>query len=279
MLPPKAKNQDLRNYSVIPIQAAMDKRLHGTAALSLLVVICTYTDQLGVTWVSQDRLAVDLGVSRTAIAKQMRRLRDLGYIVYAKKRSKYQKTTSVRVVFPTAPEDEQEAKANLTAASQIALEETRQAAAQEQKQQFIESRKNLKKPVDNSGTCDFQRSHQPVTSRGHTERDNRTYNNNIYNDEARQFSALFLKICNEYGTPRNVNDRDISVIARWIREGLTMQTWSEILTNHATYCYKNRRDLARGIGYFQVPVSKALGRSSSSQVNQTIQGIVRNTRS
>ena len=279
MLPPKAKNQDLRNYSVIPIQAAMDKRLHGTAALSLLVVICTYTDPLGVTWVSQDRLAVDLGVSRTAIAKQMRRLRDLGYIVYAKKRSRYQKTTSVRVVFPNAPEDEQEAKANLTAASQIALEETRKEAAQEQKQQFIESRKHLKKPVDKSGTCDFQRSHVGVTSRGHTERDIRTYNNNIYNDEARQFSALFLKICNEYGTPRNVNDRDIQVIARWIRDGLTMQAWSEILTNHATYCYKNRRDLARGIGYFQVPVSKALARSSSSQVNQAIQGIVRNTRS
>ena len=257
----------------------MDKRLHGTAALSLLVVICTYTDQLGVTWVSQDRLAVDLGVSRTAIAKQMRRLRDLGYIVYAKKRSKYQKTTSVRVVFPSAPENEDEAKANLTAASQIVLEETRQAAAQEQKQQFLKTFKLNKKPVDNSSTCDPQRSHLPVTSRGHTERDNRTYNNNIYNDEARQFSALFLKICNEYGTPRNVNDRDILVIARWIREGLTMQTWSEILTNHATYCYKNRRDLARGIGYFQVPVSKALGKSSSHQVNQAIQGIVRNTRS
>tara|TARA_B100000123_G_scaffold46079_3_gene30617 strand:- start:4417 stop:5256 length:840 start_codon:yes stop_codon:yes gene_type:complete len=279
MLPPKAKNQDLRNYSVIPIQAAMDKRLHGTAALSLLVVICTYTDQLGVTWVSQDRLAVDLGVSRTAIAKQMRRLRDLGYIVYAKKRSKYQKTTSVRVVFPSAPEDEDEAKANLTAASQIVLEETRQAAAEEQKQQFLKTFKLNKKPVDNSTTCDPQRSHLPVTSRGHTERDNRTYNNNIYNDEARRFSALFLKICNEYGTPRNVNDRDILVIARWIREGLTMKVWSEILTNHATYCYKNRRDLARAIGYFQVPVSKALGKSSNPQVDQAIQGIVRNTRS
>ena len=278
MLPPKAKNQDLRNYSVIPIQAAMDKRLHGTAALSLLVVICTYTDQLGVTWVSQDRLAVDLGVSRTAIAKQMRRLRDLGYIVYAKKRSKYQKTTSVRVVFPTAPQDEQEAKANLTAASQIALEETRQAAAQEQKQQFIKSYKLNKKPVDNSSTCDPQRSHLPVTSRGHTERDNRTYNNNIYNDDARRFSALFLKICNEYGTPRSVNDKDILVIARWIREGLTMPMWSEILTNHATYCYNNRRDLARGIGYFQVPVSKALGRSSNVQANQAIRNIVKNTR-
>jgi len=256
----------------------MDKRLHGTAALSLLVVICTYTDQLGVTWVSQDRLAVDLGVSRTAIAKQMRRLRDLGYIVYAKKRSKYQKTTSVRVVFPTAPQDEQEAKANLTAASQIALEETRQAAAQEQKQQFIKSYKLNKKPVDNSSTCDPQRSHLPVTSRGHTERDNRTYNNNIYYDEARRFSALFLKICNEYGTPRNINEKDLLVIARWIREGLTMQTWSEILTNHATYCYKNRRDLARGIGYFQVPVSKALGRSSNVQANQAIRNIVKNTR-
>ena len=257
----------------------MDKRLHGTAALYLLVVICTYTDQLGVIWVSQDRLAADLGVSRTAIAKQMRRLRDPGYIVYAKKRSKYQKTTSVRVVFPTAPQDEQEAKANLTAASQIALEETRQAAAQEQKEQFIKSYKLNKKPVDNSSTCDPQRSHLPVTSRGHTERDNRTYNNNIYNDDDRQFSALFLKICNEYGTPRSVNDRDILVIARWIRDGLTMKAWSEILTNHATYCYKNKRDLARGIGYFQVPVSKALARSSSPQVNQAIQGIVRNTRS
>ena len=278
MLPPKAKNQDLRNYSVIPIQAAMDKQLHGTAALSLLVVICTYTDQLGVTWVSQDRLAVDLGVSRTAIAKQMRRLRDLGYIVYAKKRSKYQKTTSVRVVFPTAPQDEQEAKANLTAASQIALEETREAAAQEQKQQFIKSYKLNKKPVDNSSTCDPQRSHLPVTSRGHTERDNRTYiNNNIYND-ARRFSALFLKICNEYGTPRSINEKDIQVIARWIREGLTMQTWSEILTNHATYCYNNKRDLARGIGYFQVPVSKALGRSANVQANQVMRDIVKNTR-
>ena len=278
MLPPKAKNQDLRNYSVIPIQAAMDKQLHGTAALSLLVVICTYTDQLGVTWVSQDRLAVDLGVSRTAIAKQMRRLRDLGYIVYAKKRSKYQKTASVRVVFPAAPQDEQEAKANLTAASQIALEETRQAAAQEQKQQFIKTYKLNKKPVDNSSTCDPQRSHVPVTSRGHTERDNRTYiNNNIYND-ARRFSALFLKVCNDYGTPRSVNDRDVEVIARWIREGLTMPMWSEILKNHAMYCYKNRRDLARGIGYFQVPVSKALGRSSNAQANQVMRDVVKNTR-
>ncbi len=255
----------------------MDKRLHGTAALSLLVVICTYTDPLGVTWVSQDRLAVDLGVSRTAVAKQMRRLRDLGYIVYAKKRSKYQKTTSVRVVFPSAPQDEQEAKANLTAASQIALEETRQAAAQEQKEQYIKS--HNKKPGNKLTRCDPQRSQVGVTSRGHIERDNRTYNNNIYNDEARRFSALFLKICNEYGTPRSINDRDIQVIARWIRDGLTMRMWCDILANHATYCYENRRDLARGIGYFQVPVSKALARSSSSQVNQAIQGIVRNTRS
>jgi len=208
----------------------------------------------------------------------MRRLRDLGYIVYAKKRSKYQKTASVRVVFPAAPQDEQEAKANLTAASQIALEETRQAAAQEQKQQFIKTYKLNKKPVDNSSTCDPQRSHVPVTSRGHTERDNRTYiNNNIYND-ARRFSALFLKVCNDYGTPRSVNDRDVEVIARWIREGLTMPMWSEILKNHAMYCYKNRRDLARGIGYFQVPVSKALGRSSNAQANQVMRDVVKNTR-
>ena len=89
---------------------------------------------------------------------------------------------------------------------------------------------------------------------------------------------MFLKICNEYGTPRSINEKDIQVIARWIREGLTMQTWSEILTNHATYCYNNKRDLARGIGYFQVPVSKALGRSANVQANQVMRDIVKNTR-
>jgi DNA-binding Lrp family transcriptional regulator len=278
MLPPKAKNQDLRNYSVIPIQAAMDKRLHGTAALSLLVVICTYTDQLGVTWVSQDRLAVDLGVSRTAIAKQMRRLRDLGYIVRAKKRSRWQKTSSIKVVFPTAPEDEQEAKANLTAAQQIQVEEGRRQAGLQFEQEHNFS---TKKPVDNSEDV------QPLEVAGGATPGsctNTPYNDiciNTYIDESRQFCVMFLRSAESFGTPRNINDRDIEVMTSWIRNGLTSEKWAKILGDHWQYCRSQGRDYARGIGFFAIPVEKATGkprRSNNQDAKSILQKAVRSTR-
>ena len=93
------KPKDARNYCVLPIEATTDKRLvKHMAAYRLLARICTYTDNVGVTFVSQDRLAADLGVSRQAINKQMRLLREFGYIVYAKKRYSTQRTTSIKVI-------------------------------------------------------------------------------------------------------------------------------------------------------------------------------------
>ena len=77
MLVPRKKNEDLRNYSVLPFEAARDTRLHGTAALSVLCVLCTYTDQLGVTWVSQGKIARDMGISRTAVTRQIKKLIEL----------------------------------------------------------------------------------------------------------------------------------------------------------------------------------------------------------
>ena len=136
----------------------------------------------------------------------------------------------------------------------------------------------IQQPVDNSGTCYIQRSHHAVTSRGNTNENIITNNkDNIYND-ARRFCSLFLKICESYGTPRNINERDIQTVSHWIKDGLSMEEWSAILKNHAEYCYKNRRDMARGIGYFQVPVSKALGKSKDYRANDIIKGIVKGKR-
>ena len=287
MLVPRKKNEDLRNYSVLPFDAARDKRLHGTAALSVLCVLCTYTDQLGVTWVSQGRIAKDMGINRTAVTRQIKKLVEFGYIEKVKKFSKHQKSDSLKVVFKRAPKDLNEAKANLTAAEQIRIEEQREQARKEQLHSYNQTRQKqglnpIQQPVDNSvdkqTTCYTQMSHQPVTSRGNTNENNRTYiNNNIYND-ARRFCSLFLRICESYGTPRNINDRDIQTVSHWIKDGLTMEDWSAILKNHAEYCYKNRRDMARGIGYFQVPVSKALGKSKDYRANDIIKGIVKGKR-
>jgi len=283
MLVPRKKNEDLRNYSVLPFDAARDKRLHGTAALSVLCVLCTYTDGLGVTWVSQGRIAKDMGISRTAVTRQIKNLIEFGYIEKVKKFSKHQRSDSLKVVFKRAPKDLDEAKANLNASEQIAIEERREQAKVDQLKLVNQSRQKqglnpIQQPVDNSGTCYTQMSHQPVTPRGNTNENIITNNkDNIYND-ARRFCSLFLRICESYGTPRNINERDIQTVSHWIKDGLSMDEWSAILKNHAEYCYKNRRDMARAIGYFQVPVSKALGKSKDYRANDIIKGIVKGKR-
>jgi len=275
MKPPMAKNKDLRNFAVIPIEACRDHRLHGTAAFSVLALICSYCDYLGVTWVSQGRIASELGVSRQAVAKQIKKLREYGYIKDAKPLNKWQKTRSIRVVFKNAPNDLDEAKANLTAAQQIGVEEGRRKAAQEFKAK-------AKPPVDNSEDVQPLEVAGGATSGSCT---NTPYNDksiNYYSDEARQFCVMFLRSAESFGTPRNINDRDIDVMSQWIRNGLTREKWAKILQDHWEYCRDKSRDYARAIGYFTNPVERVTTRKASSynqDAKTLFQKAVRSTRS
>jgi hypothetical protein len=81
---------------------------------------------------------------------------------------------------------------------------------------------------------------------------------------------LFLQAADAYGTPRIWNDRDEQLAESWARQGLSLEQWGEIVRDHCTYCQKNARDLARGLGYFSKPVSRALGSSNSEEVNQVL---------
>ena len=71
MRPDDIKPKDLRKYSILPFNAVMDKRINRTRALHVLAALCSYVDRNGVTFVSQDRLAADLGISRQAVNKQL----------------------------------------------------------------------------------------------------------------------------------------------------------------------------------------------------------------
>ena len=285
MKPPMAKNKDLRNFAVIPIEACRDHRLHGTAAFSVLALICSYCDYLGVTWVSQGRIASELGVSRPAVARQIKKLKEYGYIVNARPINKWQKSRSMRVVFKRAPEDLDEAKANLTAAQQIGVEEGRRKAGEQFKAQAAESLEKINRkpkqdgnqPVDNSLGGVTLEVTGGVTSRGYTTTPYNDIGNTTYSDEARQFCVMFLRSAESFGTPRNIQDRDIDVMASWIRNGLTREQWATILQSHWDYCRKNLRDYARGIGYFANPVAKATGNSTPKR-NDTLAQAVRSLR-
>lgn len=274
MKPPMAKNKDLRNYCVIPIEAVRDHRLHGTSAFSVLALICTYTDYLGVTWVSQGRIAQELGVSRPAVARQIKKLKELGYLVEEKALNKWQTTKSLKVVFKNAPKDIEEAKANLTAAQQIGVEEGRRQAADEFKAK-------AKAPVDNSLGGVTSEVTGGVTPLGYT---NEPYNDksiSINSDEARQFCVMFLRSAESFGTPRIINDRDVDVMSTWIRNGLTREKWAKILQDHWNYCRDKHRDYARGIGYFANPVDRVTSRkprSYNQDANSILKRAVRSTR-
>jgi len=275
MKPPMAKNKDLRNYCVIPIEAVRDHRLHGTSAFSVLALICTYTDYLGVTWVSQGRIAQELGVSRPAVARQIKKLKELGYLVEEKALNKWQTTKSLKVVFKNAPKDIEEAKANLTAGQQITVEEQRRQAQDEFKAK-------AKAPVDKSKGGVTSEVTGGVTPLGYT---NEPYNDksiSINSDEARQFCVMFLRSAESFGTPRIIQDRDIDVMSQWIKNGLTREKWAKILQDHWEYCRDKHRDYARGIGYFANPVERVTSRkprSYNQDANSILKRAVRSTRS
>lgn len=89
---------DQRKVSVLPIRAVFDQKLtHG--GLQVLAAICAFSNRAGITWVSQTRLAKDLGISQQAVAKQFKQLRELGYVETVKKGFRGERTDTIRVIF------------------------------------------------------------------------------------------------------------------------------------------------------------------------------------
>lgn len=89
---------DLRKVAVLPIRAVFDQKLtHG--ALQVLAAVCAFANRAGITWVSQTRLAKDLGISQQAVAKQFKQLREHGYLETVRKGFKGERTDTLRVIF------------------------------------------------------------------------------------------------------------------------------------------------------------------------------------
>ena len=89
---------DQRKVCIMPIRAVFDKQMtHG--ALQALAALCAYCNRAGITWVSQTRLASELGISQQAVAKQFKQLRELGYLETVRKGFKGERTDTLRVIF------------------------------------------------------------------------------------------------------------------------------------------------------------------------------------
>ena len=267
--------KDLRRYSILPIKAVQDPDINRTAALAVLAVICSYTDELGRTFVSQARIASDLGISRQAANRQVKKLLDKGYLVYARKQYKKQLTNTVKVIYDEDIKTEDEARSALTVKQQIELAERELGLVG----------KSVYKDVDISDK-DTGVQHQGLQVGATLEvagcatsevalNESLTSNNNGIKEDAKRMCVMFSRAADAHGTPRTFQDRDLLVMETWVRQGLDAETWREILTSHTSWCRSNGRDMARGIGYFEQPVRHAMGRSKDPALNAVLQGLAK----
>lgn len=96
---------DQRTLCVLPFRAVADKQLTD-GALRVLAAICSYCNRAGITWVSQAKIAKDLGVTQQAISKHAKLLVSLGYLQIVRKGFRGERNNTIRVIFdPTVDTD------------------------------------------------------------------------------------------------------------------------------------------------------------------------------
>jgi len=120
--PKQLKAKDLRAFAVVPIRAIKDARMT-PKTLRVLIAYCSYCDHIGRTFVSQQRVGQDIGSSRSAVSNHVRKLRDYGYMVYAKPLWRGQRSTSNRIVFDPQVKLEETIRSRLSPKQQMELNE------------------------------------------------------------------------------------------------------------------------------------------------------------
>ena len=89
---------DQRKLAVIPIRACTDRRL-SEGMMRALILICSYCNRAGITWVGQAKLAEQLKVSQQAISKQVVKLTKLGYLEVIWKAKPGERMNTWRVIY------------------------------------------------------------------------------------------------------------------------------------------------------------------------------------
>ena len=94
----KTRLPDQRKIAVIPLRALRDKTLRN-GAIRVLGLVCSYANRAGITWVSQNRIAEELGITRSGVTHYITHLRSKGYIERIKKGKKLRFTSTLRIIY------------------------------------------------------------------------------------------------------------------------------------------------------------------------------------
>lgn len=157
---------DQRKLAIIPIRAAADRSLT-EGMLRTLLLIASYTNRAGITWVGQARLAQDLGVTRQAITRQVGKLVKAGYLEVVSKGFRGERANSIRLIFDPSID----AETAIAVTSRIEdtrpphMQKEQQMQAEQPKDDFTEeqlaaNRKRIREMLGGLTAGNFQ-SHEP----------------------------------------------------------------------------------------------------------------------
>jgi len=89
---------DQRKYAVVPFGALSDERLHHLS-IRVLALICSYANRAGITWVGQTRIGAHLHITKQAVNKAVKQLKQAGYIEVVSRGFRGERADTIRVVF------------------------------------------------------------------------------------------------------------------------------------------------------------------------------------
>jgi hypothetical protein len=97
----KEQAPDQRQFSVIPIRAATDRKLTGME-MRVLLLFCSYANRGGITWVGNARIAQHLGIGMHRAAFLTRCLIDKGYMKVLYKGYQGERAHTRQIIFNAA---------------------------------------------------------------------------------------------------------------------------------------------------------------------------------
>lgn len=274
MRPPDVRPKDLRQWAIVPRRALLDERINKSRAFLVLACVCSYTNRDDVTFVSQARLAKDLGVSRAAISRQMKILRETGYLEFAAKQFKNQTTQSVRVIVPNAH------VSNMSGAEQIKLQEEMEQAAKEAGTELIDVTSEVTGPRGKAVTSEVTTKRKPVTpdvTRVVTPEVTHNENINVvkkpFNDLVKVYCNHFLKASNVLGQARRISEREQQMMSTWISHGLLEAEWKVLLNDQVKRCQSQRKDWPQSLAWFAEPVKSSLRRVPNATARSALSAV------
>jgi DNA-binding Lrp family transcriptional regulator len=94
----RKQHVDRRMFTVVPRRAFLDRKLM-PAALRVLGCLCSYANRAGLTWVGQKRVGTDLGVSFQAVHRQVKKLKQMGYVELVRRGWAPERCDTLRIIY------------------------------------------------------------------------------------------------------------------------------------------------------------------------------------